>query len=449
MRNAMLTLLCSVCALLAADCSTAWAVPITGMTGPGGVGFTDGSSDLVLWLKADTITGLSDGNTVATWTDSSGKSNDATASASPEYQSTGFAGGPTVVFDPTDSDFFTTANSINTTAESFFFATQITAAAGDKALLGNAGNGSYTLRDRSNSSTEWNITGFAVDGSTGIRSTPALGSSELIFSGVRREDPTTGFVTLYKNGTQTATIGNHTSGLVNGAYRVGSRLGGTPEYFDGSMSEVIVFSTNVNSAERTLVENYLNSRYDIAIAGDHYSGDTSGNGDYDYDVFGIGRVDSSNELANTGAAGLGIEALNGTLGDDEWVMAGHNAGANAVLQSSPQVIRWQRNWYIEETGSVDTRLTFDWSDAGLSSEFSPTLTTLLYSPTSSLAFTSIATGVLVGDQVQFVFAGGTLLPGYYTLGASVPEPSTLCLLALAALQLTVARRRRLGRKIRS
>lgn len=41
-------------------------------TGPGGVGTSDGASNLELWLDANTITGLSDGANVTSWADISG-----------------------------------------------------------------------------------------------------------------------------------------------------------------------------------------------------------------------------------------------------------------------------------------------------------------------------------------------------------------------------------------
>ncbi len=56
---------------------------------------------LVLWLKADAITGLSDGDPITTWVDQSGEGNDATATGTtrPSYQTNELNGLPVARFD--------------------------------------------------------------------------------------------------------------------------------------------------------------------------------------------------------------------------------------------------------------------------------------------------------------------------------------------------------------
>lgn len=62
--------------------------------------FTPASLSPALWLKADAITGLSDGAAVNTWTDSSGNGHDAAKGTypAPIYKANGLNGLPTVVF---------------------------------------------------------------------------------------------------------------------------------------------------------------------------------------------------------------------------------------------------------------------------------------------------------------------------------------------------------------
>src|SRR3990167_3932393 len=62
----------------------------------------DSISGLQLWLKADAITGLNDGDSVTTWTDSSGNSNDATQSTAankPIYKTSIINSKPVLRFD--------------------------------------------------------------------------------------------------------------------------------------------------------------------------------------------------------------------------------------------------------------------------------------------------------------------------------------------------------------
>lgn len=67
----------------------------------GGAAFSpDDISGLVVWLAADEITGLSDGDPVATWSDLSGNGNDATeATNTPTYQTNEINSLPIVRFD--------------------------------------------------------------------------------------------------------------------------------------------------------------------------------------------------------------------------------------------------------------------------------------------------------------------------------------------------------------
>ena len=206
------------------------------------------------------------------------------------------------------------------------------------------------------------------------------------------------------------------------------------EWFDGDIAEVILYERQLNSAEDILVQNYLSSRYDLAYGNDRYAGDTSAQGEYDLDVFGIGRVNSSNESTNGMGAGLAIAESGDTLGDGEWVLAGHKTGVNGwVADDIAGALRSDRVWYLDETGDVNVTLTFDLSDAGLSNWADEFM--LLYSTTNAFAFTDLGLMPAVnGDQVSFNLTGGSLQDGYYTL-AAVPEPSTLALAVLGLLGL--------------
>ena len=86
------------------------------VTGPGGVGSMDGTSNLELWLDANTITGLSDGDNVTSWADVSGNgltavSND-TTTEEPTFN-TNIINSifPSISFDPSDgTDYLNLGN---------------------------------------------------------------------------------------------------------------------------------------------------------------------------------------------------------------------------------------------------------------------------------------------------------------------------------------------------
>jgi hypothetical protein len=426
---------------------------VTGGTGPGGVGRTDGTSNLQLWLSAETISGLADGQTVATWNDQSGKGNTATASGTPEYQSTSINGRPAVHFTPADLDFFNTTNTISTSAESVFFVGG-TDVGGDQALLGNTWSQHYTLRDRGGV-FGWNIGGFAWTAVDGLRDfAPDSNDTPMILSGVRIANAT-GYLSLFQDGTLKGFASEtpyrygggpgsqyagefHTSGAINGAYVIGRRHNHSGEFYGGNFGEVAAFDRDLNEAERILVENHLSTKWDIDL-----DDNAVYNGDYSSDLFGVGRVDADNLLAETGAAGMGIAADTETLDDGEWLVAAHNGSANSLTpQDVPDGLhlRWDRVWQLDATGDVDATLTFGFDDSGLSRPDFLNSFSLLYSPTNAFSFSALPLAATdLGDQVSFEVPGSLLADGFYTLGAHVPEPSALVLLLLGWTGLFIRR----------
>lgn len=434
--------------------SQAAPAAVTGGTGPGGVGRTDGSSNLQLWLSAGTIGGLSNGQAVATWNDLSGKGNTATASGTPEYQAAAINGRPAVHFTAADLDFFNTTNTIDTSAESVFFVGGADTG-GDRTLLGNTWSPHYTLRDRGGA-FGWNIGSFGWTAIDGLRDfAPDSGATPMILSGVRISNAT-GYLSLFQDGVLKGfasetpykyggTLGSqyagdyHTAGAINGAYVVGHRHNHSADYFAGSFGEVVAFDRDLNDAERILVENYLSNAWDIQLDENSVYG-----GDYDRDLFGVGQVDASNLLTETGAAGMGIAADTGTLDNDEWVVTAHDVATNGLTgQDVPAGlhVRWDRVWQVDTTGQVGGTLTFGFADSGLQRPGNLNSFSLLYSPTNAFAFSALPLAAMdQGDQIAFDVPEALLVDGFYTLGAHVPEPSTMGLLLLGGLGFVVRRR---------
>ena len=93
-----------------------WAVAsLMAQTGPGGVG---NSSNNILWLKADAITGVSDGGSITDWLDQSGNGNNFTqtnGSRKPKWTQSNadFNGRPTVTFDGADDYFALVTSPLN------------------------------------------------------------------------------------------------------------------------------------------------------------------------------------------------------------------------------------------------------------------------------------------------------------------------------------------------
>ena len=117
--------------------------------------------------------------------------------------------------------------------------------------------------------------------------------------------------------------------------------------------------------------------------------------------------------------GLGIAAQWETLGDDEWVLAGHKVTNNVLVSLEGQnaaSLRWARVWYIDVTGTLDARLSFDFSDSGLAQLGANYV--LLYSAVSAFSWSTVddADASVDGDRLNFDVAAAYMVDGYYTTG---------------------------------
>jgi hypothetical protein len=269
----------------------------------------------------------------------------------------------------------------------------------------------------------------------------------------------------FRNGAN-ITGGTPAAGTNVGIVEIGASAGpGGGEGSNAAIGEFIAYSRALNSAEYTIVNNYLSSKHQIALttglgALDVYSGDTGGNGDYDYGVFGFGRVDVSNIAATSNSDGFTLAEANGSLEvDNEWLLAGHDGTPNSIIaiegsdpfaQEPSTGERWEQVWFLDKTGALDATLSFDFEDAGLATPGSGDTYHLLYSADGDFSdgWEELATTSLISSgTASFTVLNGQLLDGYYTLGVNivtVPEPGTLSILLLGCVGLMRRYRRRSG-----
>ena len=160
------------------------------------------------------------------------------------------------------------------------------------------------------------------------------------------------------DGTQTETDPETRTPQTNSSLLyIGNEQGTSGRFVDASVAEIIIYSSPINSAERLILHNSLAAKYGLTLrANDFYNEDNAGNGNYDHDVAGIGRVDASNTLLD--AQGTGVVRIiktGGGLGNDEFLMWGHDNGALAATNTTdiPASVqaRWQRVWRVSEVNS--------------------------------------------------------------------------------------------------
>lgn len=412
-----------------------------GQTGPAGVG-TPATN--VLWLKADAGTSTTtNGSSVSTWTDQSGNGvvlGQTNTAQQPLFVNSLMNGFPAIEFDNAASsgqnDYFSTPDNPifdNTSGYSFFTVTRMKGFSEAQSIIskrisvGNeeafmiffyTGNRLFVDIDNDNNRFSNSV----------VNTVNANKIYDVFYDGnLAAAQRTTIFdqEQLQMTSTESSSIvADKSSPLL-----VGATHAGDPRAFNGYISEIIMYRTKVNDAQRIIINNHLSAKYDIALsANDVYTGDNPANGNYDRNVAGIGRDASGNsnpQFDPSTCAGLGIRSVSGQDNDD-YILAGHASPTNSEITtdisgiSGTNVSRWQRVWYIDvtNTGAANvTSLTFDMSDAGMAG-VNLGLTSnyiLVYRPGQTGSWTEVASASsIVGDQIFFM-NHVLSLDGYYTL----------------------------------
>lgn len=398
-------------------------------TGPGGVGSTDGTSNLRLWLQADA--GVTQTGGVSAWADQSGNGLDmaqGTAGAQPTFVAAGLNGQPFLSFDGA-GDFLQTAALPTTTSLPVNEATSFIVSLADNTGQQSNVYASIPFQGANRFSTHipWvgNVyfdMGVCCGTATRIQTpfSPATVGTFYIWG--YRADPATG-KNIYRNDASIVNNAGTNSFVNQTAYSFSLGLGG-PNTYAGDIAEVIIYNVALNSAQRIIVDNYLSSKYDIAISNDRYAGDTAGNGDNDLNVAGIGQEsDGSHTLSQS--VGL-VVADNGYLQDNgDYLLFGHNTTTNSTTGADlPAGVssRWTRVWYLDATdvgtSGGNLQIGFDFSESGLGGTPSGTYA-LLYRAGTTGTFSSVATSsTIMGDQVEFSVDAASLADGHYTLGVA-------------------------------
>jgi hypothetical protein len=220
--------------------------------------------DLAVWLDADRLNGLSDGDPVATWPDSSGNGNDfaqATSGFRPVYKTGIVCGKPVVRFDGVD-DYLHAADSatykgasltvfavyrraganadnivvcyphdVTHTSPFFRWAIDAKAASHDLAIGADVGVSSYGAP-----TDIWRVWTYDNDGAVFSRDGVAVALTG-----------TSGGTISYPNAV----------GLYLGADVAGG------ENFDGDIAEIIIYKRQLSTRERQTIEEYLSEKYGL------------------------------------------------------------------------------------------------------------------------------------------------------------------------------------------
>lgn len=352
-------------------------------TGPHGVGL---STENPYWYNASDLS-LSNGASVSSWSNS-GTNPDAasqgTSSRRPIYYSSGantLNGQPVVVYDGVD-DFHQIPddNQINTGNPYFERTVTMVVKTGSDVNTrqsifeeGGASRGFNIYVSNGNIyASGWNIPsdGAGAPWSWTSANTSITANTAAVVSYVYRgsNSSTNGTMDFYVNGELKGTAtglgqiyshaGDNALGAVkNDSYFDNGNYGGDGVYFAGSIAEFILYHDQLNDAEVIIQHNSLAARYGISFTVDNYLHDSPSNGNYDFEVLGLGQAnDGTKQEDSKGRSILGIRwPLD--LGNNEYFFVGHDNASISSWQTTevPDANFYRklnREWRVSEIGII-------------------------------------------------------------------------------------------------
>jgi len=218
---------------------------------------------LLLWLEADAIAGLNDGDPVALWEDLSGNDNDAqqaTASKKPIYKTNMLNGKPAVQSNGTSHEM--AIPNMDNVTNITFFAVMNRSTSGHDSLIVSTNDGGWiqSWQSASGDKPTFGKVGSGVDSATSTISTSDGWVLMSIVVGATNVD-------FYKNGTVIGSPSRSWSsyGSSGGTYGLFNRIGQS-ERWGGDLAALIVYDGAFSNASRADVEEYLSGKYGIALS---------------------------------------------------------------------------------------------------------------------------------------------------------------------------------------
>ncbi|MGL1889202.1 MAG: DUF2341 domain-containing protein, partial [Reichenbachiella sp.] len=340
---------------------------VLAQTGPAGIGNNQGSSSLELWLKADkgvlnaSAAAISDGESVETWQDQSGNSRNATqttVSNQPTWTEDGLNGSPILSFEAGNEDHMDFPELTFTDDATLFVIARARELEFQQGFfLGHeTSNGKLGVWDKTNGNDQrYFIRGFHSPGNAVYDDSQVFASLTSPFMLYMDKNPSDTYRLIIDGGTPADLFGGTAYTEDMEFDKIGAANGGDGFSWDGDMVEVIMFSEQINVAQRGLIENYLASKYGITIGNDLYIHQSS----HSYDVAGIGQSGADTHLSAYSDNILGISTPS-DINDGEWMLYGHNNGdatawtTNEQINSDPNLERIAKEWRVDKTGDLGT-----------------------------------------------------------------------------------------------
>lgn len=233
---------------------------------------------LVLWLDADVITSLSDGDPVGTWSDQSGNGNDvtqATTAKKPTYKTSIINSLPVVRFDGTDDGLVLADNLSTATEGTIFVVLQLTAVLADWQTP-------VTSSDEAAATRFWFCRAYHDASSPYIRIRQRNDDAADTIDGSTTITAGAVYLQVWQSSGAAYSLrvnGNDETEVVDAGTNSGDWLGDTADrdnfvvgmakrssegaWLKGDIGEVIVYDTSLSAGDLGDVETYLNNKWSI------------------------------------------------------------------------------------------------------------------------------------------------------------------------------------------
>ncbi|WP_344813567.1 Ig-like domain-containing protein, partial [Chitinophaga oryziterrae] len=415
-----------------------YSIFLSAQTGPAGV-----NSGAVLWLDASDVnaggTAPTIGNTVSTWLDKSGSAHNATSTGTNTaiYTSGGANSLPVIHFNRTSSGSGTgfTVNGLDiravTSPEVTIFAVyrQGTNDGNNQAVWGND-NGSQQRFFNSKWSTGTTDGSLSTGGTASvITGASTVGETRLVtgvYSGLVTAGVNTGASNasaVYINGKKLSAFTDMTAASSGqSVFKIG--LDGDDNYFNGDISEIVVYNRKLTDCELETVNRYLADKYgiDFSNIGSYYSLGAPINNN----INGIGKPASAcsgNPTITSASSGIAIVSNPSSVSAGAVLtFANDGAGYGVSLETPPAYnSRLTQIWRADLTGIVGTvDICFNLEGLGIDESNSANFALLIDKDGNFSDASIVSSGVSVfGDRV--CISGVSLTKGdYFTLATSAP-----------------------------
>jgi hypothetical protein len=388
--------------------------------GPGNVDLADGSGDLKVWFKADTLSSLNDGDSVTTWSDSSGNNNDAAqsnASYRPVYRSAAFNNQPAVEFDGVSLHCLT-----GTASQAFSAPATIIFVAKDMGstdlVAGVFSSGSGGIGIFSNAGLEYVLDGNGAGRDTSSNTQMPINTSRII-TGYYSQNSTSGSKIYLSGLYEENYTGSGFSTPGSTSFEIGGRTPSDPNrIFKGQIAEVAVYSRELTPVAQTHIELYLMDKYDIDLVGSALDADLLKN------ARGISK--QSEVTISGSSAGLTIADAGFLQDNDDILIIGHTELLNQEISDdlpTGPTLRWSRTWKVivndsnSDGGAI--QMIFGFNSAGMqTSPSSADAYSLLYRSGVSGSFSLVGTTSQSIDGNAVIFNVPNIQNGYYTIGST-------------------------------